>query len=307
MSNGQKRLDQVVVGDYVRLNAIIARVDAAEFTGIKDVIEIEFTDGTKIQATPEHKFLTTDGLVLADALRYNTQVFTEDSIPCNSILAKTGVRSYLSTNAKSLMEGGFTSGKTTDTLRQNTLKPVLCTGMFGSTTMVKYLKGIISTIKMAIKPTTIYPILNAYQGQTTASTMPQQTHGLVLKQTSDSLLKRKNRLKNGTGLKQEESGTQNTGKGLGKTGWSVMRLVNSAVLYFKRITQKEPSSVTKTVRQITVVGKKPTFDLTVNHHHAYIANGVVVSNSDAFRYLATGMNDVSSWSKPLKVNTGWVV
>jgi hypothetical protein len=29
--------------------------------------------------------------------------------------------------------------------------------------------------------------------------------------------------------------------------------------------------------------------------------------SDAFRYLATGMNDVSSWSKPLKVNTGWVV
>jgi phage terminase large subunit len=29
--------------------------------------------------------------------------------------------------------------------------------------------------------------------------------------------------------------------------------------------------------------------------------------SDAFRYLAVGMNDTSSWSKPLKVNTGWVV
>jgi hypothetical protein len=29
--------------------------------------------------------------------------------------------------------------------------------------------------------------------------------------------------------------------------------------------------------------------------------------ADSFRYLATGMNDTSSWSKPLKVNTGWVV
>jgi phage terminase large subunit len=29
--------------------------------------------------------------------------------------------------------------------------------------------------------------------------------------------------------------------------------------------------------------------------------------SDAFRYLATGMTDLSNWSKPLKVNTGWVV
>lgn len=29
--------------------------------------------------------------------------------------------------------------------------------------------------------------------------------------------------------------------------------------------------------------------------------------SDAFRYLAVGMNDTQSWSKPLKVNTGWVV
>jgi phage terminase large subunit len=29
--------------------------------------------------------------------------------------------------------------------------------------------------------------------------------------------------------------------------------------------------------------------------------------SDAFRYLAVGMNDTSSWSKPLKINTRWVV
>ena len=29
--------------------------------------------------------------------------------------------------------------------------------------------------------------------------------------------------------------------------------------------------------------------------------------SDAFRYLAVGMSDTQSWSKPLKVNTGWVV
>jgi len=29
--------------------------------------------------------------------------------------------------------------------------------------------------------------------------------------------------------------------------------------------------------------------------------------SDSLRYLAVGMNDTVSWSKPLKVNTGWVV
>jgi hypothetical protein len=307
MSDGQKRLDEVKVGDYVRLNNINARVDASAFTGIKDVLEIEFTDGTKIQATPEHKFLTTNGMVLADALRYNTQVFTEESIPCSSTLAKMGVRSYLSTNAKSLMANGFISGKTMGTLLPSILKRVLCTGMSGSTTMVRYLKGITSTIRIAIKPITTYPILSVCQTQIIVNTMPKQTHGLGQKQTSNNLLVLRKKQKSGISQKKAESGTQNTVKNVGKTERSMMQLVNFAASYFKRLTQKEPNSVTKTVERITAVGKKPTFDLTVNHHHAYIANGVVVSNSDAMRYLATGMNDVTSWSKPLQTNTRWIV
>jgi len=29
--------------------------------------------------------------------------------------------------------------------------------------------------------------------------------------------------------------------------------------------------------------------------------------SDAFRYLAVGMNETSTWSKPININTRWVV
>jgi hypothetical protein len=29
--------------------------------------------------------------------------------------------------------------------------------------------------------------------------------------------------------------------------------------------------------------------------------------SDAFRYLAIGMDTGSTWSKPLKLNTSWIV
>jgi hypothetical protein len=307
MSDGTKRLDEVKVGDYVRLNNINARVDASAFTGIKDVLEIEFTDGTKIQATPEHKFLTTDGMVLADALRYNTQVLTEESIPCNSTLAKMGVRNYLSMNAKSLMAKGFMKGKTTDTLLRDTLKRVLCTGTFGSITMVKYLKAIISTIRTGISPTMTYLTLSACPIQTTASTTQKQTHGLAQTEISYNLLRLKKRLKSGTSQKKGGNGIQSTARKLGKTKKNMMQLVNFATWCLKRLFRQELGSVTKTVKQITAVGKKPTFDLTVNHHHAYIANGVVVSNSDAFRYLAVGMNDTSSWSKPLTTNTRWIV
>jgi hypothetical protein len=307
MSDGQKRLDQVKVGDYVKLNSIHARVDAAEFTGIKDVIEIEFTDGTKIQATPEHKFLTVNGMVFADALRYSTQILTEELIPCNSILAKMGVRNYLSTNAKSLMAEDSMSGRTTGITLLNILSRVLCTDMFGSITTVKYLKGIISTIKMELSPITTYLTLCAYQTQSTASITQKQMRGSVQKQTSNNLLKLGKKQKSGTVQKQEESGTVSVERNHGKIVMSMMQPVRFVESFFKRRIQPEQNSAIKTVKRITAVGKKPTFDLTVNHHHAYIANGVVVSNSDAFRYLATGINDTSSWAKPLKVNTGWVV
>jgi hypothetical protein len=49
--------------------------------------------------------------------------------------------------------------------------------------------------------------------------------------------------------------------------------------------------------------------LTVpDEEHFSLSNGAVVHNcSDAFRYLAIGMDTGSTWSKPLKLNTSWIV
>jgi hypothetical protein len=39
------------------------------------------------------------------------------------------------------------------------------------------------------------------------------------------------------------------------------------------------------------------YDLTVEKHHCYKANGLLVSNSDAFRYLAVAMQEEKPKSK----------
>jgi hypothetical protein len=49
------------------------------------------------------------------------------------------------------------------------------------------------------------------------------------------------------------------------------------------------------------------FDLTVEKHHCYLANGILVSNSDAMRYLAQGLalaTASDAWGKPLRRNVG---
>ena len=40
-------------------------------------------------------------------------------------------------------------------------------------------------------------------------------------------------------------------------------------------------------------GFEDVYDITVEKHHAYLANGILVSNCDALRYLAVGIEELS--------------
>ena len=45
---------------------------------------------------------------------------------------------------------------------------------------------------------------------------------------------------------------------------------------------------------------RPVYDLTVEHHHCYIANGLLVSNCDAFRYAAIVADSLSNSNGSMK-------
>jgi hypothetical protein len=281
------------------------------------MIDIELSDGSKISATPEHKMFTTRGVVYAGALRYDDVIVSTESCKWLANANKIGYRdafteSFRGTSFGSGPSAGFTSarkvaskgfctvsrfammqaskfrrlmgiGKTlsqatglyhpetavetsqanirfrpstvrnildaliVDTIFQDSQKRNTCTEPFGHMPMGKSQRAITSTTSTATNQTTLLKTLSAYLPLTTARFTPKQAIGLVAKKTKSSFERLLKKLKRGTEAKKG---------GLG--------IVNM---------QKRQAS-------------EPVFDLTVDLHHCYFANGVLVSNSDAAGLVA---------------------
>ena len=163
--NGDKEIQDIVVGDYVITPTGLKRVLVKHKLKTKILCEISI-DSKKIVCTPDHKFFTQRGLVRADALRYN------DVLDCytnfrNYLWQKifgyyTGVlglkgfkKSILSLKMKpiSCLMATFIDGMET-TLEQQ--KAVLIhihpyKEQYGLSIMVKFLKNIMFIIRMGIE------------------------------------------------------------------------------------------------------------------------------------------------------------
>lgn len=284
--DGDKQIKDVVEGDKVLIGHLTGLVTKAGMVKYDKVLKITFNDGTYIRATRGHKFLTNVGLVCADALRYNSVLFTDEVIPKCIILEKMGARKYINMNARNLMVDVITSAQRGDISIRDTQIVNFFIGLFGNTITGLFQKATKYITKTTIRPTTTNLICSASAPAITQEFMHTQVAGLDQKQINSNYEKLWRSLKSGTNQEKEEIGILSTEKERGKKGSITKRIVYFVKSLTKLHIQTNRSSAIKIVKQITEDGVYPVFDLTVSHHHAYVANGVLVSNSDAFRYLS---------------------
>ena len=103
------------------------------------------------------------------------------------------------------------------------------------------------------------------------------------------------------------SGIVGTARELGIGGNGIFgRVMNAAENIARRILRGRGSVIKIARRRPSAEdgGNPLVYDLTVEKHHCYRANGILVSNSDAFRYLAMGLRAEVAKPAPIKYPHG---
>lgn len=93
---GQIPIQDVTTNDWVLTRRGYRRVLATWDNGVRDVWEVELTDGRKLRATPDHKVLTTHGWVNVENLRVGSILVCQPSSARNvAVLPLSGVHDHV--------------------------------------------------------------------------------------------------------------------------------------------------------------------------------------------------------------------
>lgn len=282
-TRGDIAIKNVREGDYVYTPAGYALVERAGPVKVaKSLIEITTSDGRTIQATDEHKFFTNRGLVTADALRYSDILLSEGDEVCAATLSYS-----TATNT------GFRESITAVTTGANAGRHRFI-ARFGNIITGQFQKAMRFITETAMGLTTTYPTWSV-------STHPNISGSMRLSGSQKAPLSPQVQRPllwplNGTLHQMVWSGTDNTASGHGKAASGMNANAKSAGESSDPHTRLAPNSAIRIVSKRRLEGVEASqlvYDLTVRKHHCYLANGFLVSNSDAFRYLARGLPDQS--------------
>lgn len=292
---GERRIDQVCVGDRVWTPAGFADVTAAGPVGfVNELLVVTLVDGRVLRCTPEHKIATARGFVQADALRYTDIVLSGNEWTSRLIgsLSKARSTGYRAT---------ITAAMSGD--RQG--RPVSI-GRFG-----RALTAPFQRVARFITETAIPSIM---PWRTSIASMPQSIGG----STAYNVMLRANLSPqvslpysgppNGMPAPMASSGTGETAVRSGTTGNGLQSLVSSAVRLLLRLSPSGRSGVTSIARWRTSTSGEATplvYDLTVKNHACYQANGFLVSNSDSMRYMALGVREIGPPKPPERQPDSW--
>lgn len=292
---GLVAIEDVCVGDMVFTPAGYSLVTNAGPTKNADkLIEIVTTDGA-LTCTPEHKILTSRGFVIADALRYSDRIFSGKEWQCKLIglfsrVLPTGFR----VNITGEMSGEVRGHQT-------------YTEQYGCRSMGQFLMGLIFITLMKIRSTMTLPILRASIEPTiNGNTLWSASH---LGSYSPRANLHCNERQNGILPQRVLRGIANTARKRGKIASGMSAIAISAGSYIARLILRAPSSAMRIVssRLVECGTDRPlVYDLTVKKNGCYQANGLLVSNCDAFRMLAVAWQieparPVPKLEKPLMV------
>lgn len=365
-------IEAVEIGEKVWTPAGWGHVSNAGAVKVaQKLLRLTFDDGSTLTVTPDHKVFTTDGVVRADALGYDSLVHTRKSAPCmkSDRVSNVGYRAAFSESFAATVTGGGQSAAITSARRAagsgsfigrlsaavgglfrsmvtgtistlaTGLKPratmaeamastsgrtstasatiarrkaatslagrrasATCTATCGNITTAQSRPGTTSTTSTATRATTglktlrssVLAIIRAFTRQTTLGSAAMATNG--------SWQQPRDLRPNGTAPRKGERGTLHMAKLHGRSGSGIARLARAAGLNTKRLGRVGQSSVRRVVSSERITEAQKVYDLTVDKHHCYVANGVLVSNCDAFGMMCMAyLNNQTQtdWSKPL--------
>jgi hypothetical protein len=248
---------------------------------------------------------TVNGLTLGNTMRLSPSTAT---MTISS--AKTGLFGperlaefgSTSTTFKSSMASGSIGFRVEDTTRGARQTSNTCTEWYGRSSTARSHAAITSTTSMKTRATIGLKTLIACLLQGICRFMQNQAHGSAVTATSASLLRHLKRPKNGTAAQKAVSGTANTRAT--PFASDILRIVLSAAQRLKPLSRRAQSSAASVAKIETYIDAVPVYDLTVDHHHCYVANGILVSNSDAAGLVAVfakhAQNMFETKSEPIR-------
>lgn len=304
--NGQKNIEDVLIGDLVLTSNGYKKVSNSMCNGYKKIFEylIE-TDyiAIKIKCTANHKIKTEKSWKCISELNAMDSVFLAPT-------SMENVTSYMLEESISPVTNG------------------VCTGTFGNIITEKFLKDFKFITKIRTLQTIFLRTLNLLKASTTLVNMEKKTLKQILKSIKEIWQRQQKPQKYGMEVKRVESGTPSIGGIIWQNSLSQLRksvnVVENLLMMYPHINklnfvampvnhshegiqnkimlQKNVSfaqknsvpinTVNKDFAQRAVVlsiagkeeGLQKVYDLTVENEHEYFANGLLVHNCDAVRY-----------------------
>lgn len=241
-----------------------------------NLVEITFTDGTKVKCTQEHLFLTENGWKYAKHLKKDMTIQSSLTLSRSIMMVSSIIYTQMKDTLAWVVKG--------------------CTEWFGKTLLVKYLKNAISTTKMTTQRIMPFVIWNAYQQENIC-----QMNGTNHMQIPKSILlkKREIKLQNGMGQQKENSGivgwqrklkvTQNGKERRENVNFvkkNLMPLSESVGILKNTVIQSVKLPTIESVKKLNY--KEDVYDINVPKEHCFsLSNGAVVHNcADATRVWA---------------------
>lgn len=284
-------------------------------TGIKDTIILEFDDGSEIECTPEHPFMSMSGLVPAIDLAYNDPVFSQETEICQidqMVLARCGLRESLdwslrgsrtgygqveaSIVPKKVGNGGFfieCCGRLAEAFRllaPKSWSPLTGTGTISGKETGGYGLEIRGGTPRHLRNTLSKFFLaeNTTENRVTGTSTPSRLENTYTEKCGNTTTGTFRTGVTYSTLTETEAITASKiwnllialitpGNTLRRIGGSVAKIRRRTL---RALGRKPP---------LRVAGKRPgtknapVFDLTIDKHHCFFVNGVLVSNCDAFK------------------------
>lgn len=306
-NKGKVSLRHIKVGMKAKLGDYDGQITAGGPTYVQDCYRIDFDDGTYIISSGKHKFFTNKGLARCDTLRHGEEVWTPKHHLLNSLDANgMGLRTAFDINSQqpttqkkgiakaSNLKGDGMVEMTKQVITVQRKKGYI--GPSGSLLMARLQKAWMCITRITIKKTTLSKTLNSLSAQIIPSIMPKAVNGSHQEALHPYCEPIHTRPQSGTLALKDWLGIARMVKRLGMGANALKSCVLSAIPYLPHHTQHGERHVQlnanvaikgiKKVTGITALPPRLLYDITVDHHHAYVANGVLVSNCDSFRTMA---------------------
>lgn len=263
-SNGDLPIERVKVGDKVLTRNGFQKVIRSWCRGEKEVIT-----RFGITATIDHPFITKAGIKGFAYLEASDILYKwNEKLSCIEEKSIIDFQSPQDDKQESIIGDMI-----------HTSRPNLSTGRFGLTTLVKFLKECMSTIKTEIHSTIKSLILDLLHPSYTVSSTSRIQAEMILPGKILPLQEKKRNY--GTPQKRVESGMVDTEKIFGKEERQLKNPAKSAAESIKLTVQSDQNTALKNA-------KVKVYDLTIENENEFFANEILVHNCDGWGSTING-------------------